>query len=121
VADEHRPDWVIRLSDQPTYAPGGHEGVANRLLVGRAMQGTEQVSIWHGELAPDGRADPHVHAASEQIYIVVGGTIEVGVEDETANLTRSDTAFIPAGATHLLVNRGLEAAQVLVISTPALR
>ena len=115
------PDWLVRLADQPQYCPDGHDGVVNSLLVGRGMQGIETVSIWHGTIEPEGHADPHVHPESDQIYIVVSGSIEVGVEDETIRMNVMDTACIPAGRQHWLVNREDVRAEVLVVSAPALR
>ena len=116
-----RPSWLVRPSDQTPYVPAGHFGVVNTMLVGRSLQGIETVSIWHGTLEPGGGAEPHIHAGSDQIYIVVAGSIEVGVGEETSLLEVMETAVIPSGQRHWLTNHGSVPAEVLVVSAPALR
>lgn len=66
-----------QIEDIPTYRPGDHDGVVNRLLVGEESQGIREVSIWHGLLEPAGHSDLHVHPTSRQIYIGIAGMMTV--------------------------------------------
>jgi quercetin dioxygenase-like cupin family protein len=109
----------VNLWDQPGYAPAGHEGVVNRLLAGAAL-GTDQVSVWHGALAPGGHAETHVHDASVQIYVGLTGTCVVTVEQQRFELEPLTAVTIAAGRPHGIRNDGPEGATLLVISAPAL-
>ncbi len=113
---------VIKFEEATPYEPPGHSGVVNRLLVGRASGGVDDVSVWHGVIEPGGRADPHVHEGAVQAYIVVSGTLTVvGGEDGGVELTPGDTAIFAAGEPHEVYNAGDSVAALHVVSAPALR
>jgi quercetin dioxygenase-like cupin family protein len=103
------------------YLPPDHHGVINRLLAGRALGDGDQVSIWHGRFEPGGRSERHVHEGSLQIYVGISGEMTVGVGESESVLGPLGTAVIAAGSPHFIENRSDEAAEVLVISVPALR
>lgn len=110
----------VRLEDQPDYRPPGHDRVLNRLLVGREL-GTDAVSLWHGRFEPDGASDLHVHETSVQVYVGLAGEFDVTVAGEQHVLVPMSVVTIPAGVEHDIRNRTSGEAEVLVISTPALR
>ena len=112
---------LLRFEDQESYEPGGHAGVVNRLLVGRANLAVEEVSVWHGLLHPGGRSDLHVHPSSLQIYVGLKGTMVVGNGDEEAELEARATVYFQVGESHFIENRSKEDVEVLVISVPGLR
>lgn len=103
------------------YAPGGHEGVINRALVGRTSGGVDAMSVWYGEFAAGASSDRHVHDQSVQVYVGLSGEFAVSTDDEVVLLQIGDAAIIPAGEYHAIKNVGDEPATVLVISSPALR
>ncbi|MGH8913409.1 MAG: cupin domain-containing protein [Acidimicrobiia bacterium] len=103
------------------YTPGGHEGVVNRLLVGRENLDVGGVSVWHGILEPGGRSELHSHPQSLQIYVGIAGEMVVGDGERDETLDRLATAVFEAGSDHFIENRTDRAAEVLVISVPGLR
>ncbi len=110
-----------RFDEPEEYLPEGHQGVVNRLLVGEALGGEGQVSIWHGRLAPGGHSEAHTHPDSLQIYVGVTGEMVVGDHQTEETLTPMATAVFPKGTVHYIDNRSDYEAEVLVISVPGLR
>lgn len=110
-----------RFEKLEEYAPGGHDGVVNRLLVGEANGGEGAVSVWHGKLEPGGRSERHTHPESLQIYVGLSGEMVVGDEDREEVLVPMATAVFPKGAIHFIQNRSNHDAEVIVISVPGLR
>lgn len=109
------------FEDHDEYEPHGHEGVVNRLLVGRENFDVEVVSVWHGRLEPGGRSDLHVHGSNLQIYVGVSGEMIVGDGDREETLVRLSTVVFDAGTSHFIENRSNDVAEVLVVSAPALK
>lgn len=103
------------------YLPPNHLGVINRLLAGKSLGDGDEVSIWHGRFEPGGNSRRHVHEKSLQIYVAISGEMTVGVGASESVLWPLGTAVIAAGSPHFIENRSNEAAEVLVISVPALR
>jgi quercetin dioxygenase-like cupin family protein len=110
----------VDLAQQPGSAPGGHKGVVNRLLAGSEL-GNDEVSVWHGALAPGGHSEVHVHDGSVQIYVGLTGACAVTVEDRHFALTPLTAVTIAAGRPHGIRNDGPDEATLLVVSAPALR
>ena len=108
------------LREAVPYEPAGHEGVVNRLLVGRET-GVDDVSVWHGTLAPGGGSDVHVHDHSMQIYVGLAGAATVMVADLEYRLDSMTTVTVPAATPHSIRNTEGPEATLLVISVPALR
>lgn len=112
---------VISLTDAPVFEPAGHAGVVNRLLAGETLQGQRDVSVWHGTFAAGGRAEPHVHESSTQVYVALDGSFVVGDGDQEFELAAGSAVVIAAGESHMIENRSGHPSTVLVISAPALR
>lgn len=113
---------VVKFSTVEPYEPAGHFGVVNRMLAGRGEGAVEAVSVWHGLLDPGGGAETHVHEHSVQIYVCMAGSVEVEVPTGKTVLERGDTAILDPGEPHAVLNRyPNEPAELLVISSPALR
>jgi mannose-6-phosphate isomerase-like protein (cupin superfamily) len=60
----------------------------------------------------------HYHEASDNIYLVLDGTIKAIVDGETHLLTEGDLLFIPAGSPHKTTNGGDTVARALEIYAP---
>lgn len=108
------------LRSQPAYAPAGHAGVVNRLLVGAEL-GTDQLSIWHGAFAPAGASDLHVHEGVVQVYIGLSGRFTVTVDGVAHTLEPMTSVTIPTGVAHEIRSDHDGEATLLVVSAPALR
>lgn len=110
-----------RFDDLPTYVPGGHDGVVNRLMVGEESDGIGDVSVWHGLLEPGGHSDLHVHPTSRQIYVGLEGILTVDDGSTEVELGPLATVIFEANETHRIRNLSDADAEVLVISVPGLR
>jgi mannose-6-phosphate isomerase-like protein (cupin superfamily) len=60
----------------------------------------------------------HFHERSDNIYLVLSGTIKSVVDGETLILNEGDLMFIPAGAAHKTTNGGDVVARALEIYAP---
>jgi mannose-6-phosphate isomerase-like protein (cupin superfamily) len=60
----------------------------------------------------------HFHTGSDNIYLVLSGTIESVVDGETLLLNEGDLMFIPAGSPHKTRNGGDVVARALEIYAP---
>lgn len=110
-----------RFDEIDDYRPGGHAGVLNRLLAGASLGDGEGVSVWHGKFDPGGHSEIHRHPGSIQVYVGVSGEFVVGIGGEESTIGPRDVAVIPAGTEHFIANRSDSDAEVLVVSSPALR
>jgi mannose-6-phosphate isomerase-like protein (cupin superfamily) len=66
-------------------------------------------------LAPGQRGRIHRHARQEEVYVVLGGTLTLVVEDEPLDLTRGDVAALGPEVRRQLVNLGPDRCAVLAI------
>jgi quercetin dioxygenase-like cupin family protein len=103
-----------------TFAPKGHDGVVNRLLVGRQDHGVSDVGVWYGSFEPDGHSDGHVHEGATQVYVILSGSFTAGAPDDPRDLGVHDTLIVPAGEEHF-IRAGASGGTVMVITSPTLR
>jgi len=69
-------------------------------------------------LLPGQEQKPHAHEASDKVYAVLEGTVEVRVAGETATLSQGDAALAPSGKEHSVANRSSAKAALLVFLAP---
>ena len=60
----------------------------------------------------------HAHAGQEKLYVVLEGSGEVRVGDETESLAAGDAAFAPSGVVHSIRNPGPGRLVVMVVLSP---
>jgi quercetin dioxygenase-like cupin family protein len=60
----------------------------------------------------------HAHAGQDKFYLVLEGSGEVTVGDETQTLSAGDAAFAAAGVPHSVRNTGSERLVILSILSP---
>jgi Mannose-6-phosphate isomerase len=90
----------------------------NHLLV-EATQGLGNVSMQVQEFRVGAAfGSYHYHEHSDNIYLVLSGTIKSVVDGETLLLSEGDLMFIPAGAAHMTTNGGDVVARALEIYAP---
>lgn len=90
----------------------------NHLLVD-AAEGLGNVSIQVQEFNVGARfGNYHYHEGSDNIYLVLNGTIEAFVDGESHILTEGEMIFIPAGSPHRTTNGGDVVARALEIYAP---
>lgn len=61
---------------------------------------------------------PHAHPGQDKLYVVLEGSGEVTVADETRTLSIGDVAFAPSGVTHAIRNTGSSRMVVLAALAP---
>jgi mannose-6-phosphate isomerase-like protein (cupin superfamily) len=90
----------------------------NHVLV-EATEGLGNVSIQVQEFKVGAAfGNYHYHQSSDNIYLVLEGTITAFVDGETHTLTQGDLLFIPAGSPHRTTNGGDVVARALEIYAP---
>jgi transcriptional regulator with XRE-family HTH domain len=124
VADLFQPDGtrshprVLRRDSRPVL-PLGRLG-RKFLLTPRPM---EHLEVFIGVLSPGGSTadEPYTHGESEELVVVLAGTIHLQLGTEVHELRLGDSIDYPSSIPHRVVNAGDETAEVMwVISPPSL-
>jgi transcriptional regulator with XRE-family HTH domain len=124
VADLFEPDGdrsrprVLRKASRPSLELGTRG--RKYLLTPRPL---ENLEVFIGELEPGGATadEPYTHGDSEELVVVLAGTIELQLEERLFTLETGDSIEYRSAAPHRAVNVGDEIAEVMwVISPPSL-
>jgi transcriptional regulator with XRE-family HTH domain len=106
---------VLRRDDRPALT----FGVLGRklLLTPRPLQSLE---VFVGELDPGGStgAEPYAHGDSEELFVVLAGTVELELGGELFELERGDSIDYRSSTPHRISNAGHEVAEVMWIISP---
>ena len=89
--------YCVKLTAKQT---GGHLGL---------------VTAW---VPPGGGPAPHVHAASDEMFYLLDGTLEFLDGDKTFTASAHDAVFFPRGHVHRFTNVGTRPARMLFTFTP---
>lgn len=89
---------VIRIEDLAPALPAQHYDLQSRRIVDDPVAKTLKVS--RVSMDPTGRADPHMHAQAEQLFIVLRGEMGVKIEGEEFRLKPGEAIFILPGEKH---------------------
>lgn len=93
---------------------GSTSGTRSSILVGRDNGGSNLTVVDAG-IDPGAGLSLHIHPNYEEVMLVVEGTIEAVLEDETRILGPGDLLLAPAGVKHTITNRSDKPARVLAI------
>ncbi|MGD8963020.1 MAG: cupin domain-containing protein [Desulfobacterales bacterium] len=109
---------VRNISDravmETTYlAHGG--AIAQMVLDRRILKEIGFLAI--ATLEPGKQIEAHVDPM-EEIYFVLQGSGEMGVDDEKQQVGPGDATWIPTGSSHSLLNNGDENLVILVVASP---
>lgn len=124
VADLFEPDGaraqprVLRRESRPSLALGSRG--RKFLLTPRPL---ENLEVFVGELEPGGATadEPYVHGDSEELVVVLAGSVELQLEERLFSLETGDSIEYRSSVPHRVVNVGTEVAEVMwVISPPSL-
>ena len=106
---------VLRRDERP----GLSFGVLGRklLLTPRPLHHLE---VFAGELEVDGSTgeQPYAHGDSEELFVVISGTVELTVGDEVFELEDGDSIDYRSSTPHRVANVGQERAEVMWIISP---
>ena len=104
---------IIKKQDTNTRE-GPSPGLEVRDMVG-AENGSHALKIGEVTIAPNTRLPRHIHTNTEEVMIVLEGTLDAIVGRERMTITPGHTVLAPAGTTHGFVNRSDEVARILFI------
>jgi mannose-6-phosphate isomerase-like protein (cupin superfamily) len=111
---------IIRSDDRP-YVPAGHEnpispGVWKKVLLQKADLQPGQVQMINWARLPAGNHfAPHYHEDMQEVFIMLGGAVEIQVGEERAQLRPGDTILIDAREIHQMWNPGADAAEYIAL------
>lgn len=108
---------VLRHVERPRLEFG--DRATKYMLSSRPL---ENIEVFIGEIAPGGSTGLELlsHGDSEELVLVMSGTVRIEVDGELFELSAGDSMFYRSSLLHRLQNLGDEAAEVLwVISPPS--
>jgi transcriptional regulator with XRE-family HTH domain len=113
-AEASRPR-VLRRDDRPSLA----FGILGRklLLTPRPLHHLE---VFVGELDPEGStgAEQYAHGDSEELFVVIRGTVQLELGDERFELEAGDSIDYRSTVPHRISNLGDDVAEVMWIISP---
>jgi quercetin dioxygenase-like cupin family protein len=108
---------VVRRNERQSIPYGG-QGIGCSLLSAR---NAHRLMVAHAEFKPGGRsgAEPHTMDSDEEIIVVLAGTLEITVRNETHTLRTGDSITFDPRTPHIYRNPSTrEAARTLCIMAP---
>ena len=113
-AEASRPR-VLRRDDRPSLAFG---------ILGRKLLLTPKplhhLEVFVGELDPEGStgAEQYAHGDSEELFVVIRGTVQLELGDELFELEAGDSIDYRSAVPHRISNLGGDVAEVMWIISP---
>ena len=95
------------------------DGSTIRELMHPDRHGNGAQSLAEATVASGGRTRAHRHRRSEELYYFLRGRGRLHIDGETAAVGAGDTALIPAGSWHHVINDGEEDLVFLCCCSPA--
>ena len=106
---------VLRRDDRPSLAFG---------ILGRKLLLTPKplhhLEVFVGELDPEGStgAEQYAHGDSEELFVVIRGTVQLELGDEVFELDAGDSIDYRSTVPHRISNLGDDVAEVMWIISP---
>lgn len=97
---------VTAMTDTVLFKLGGEE-TGGALAVGLVT------------VAPGGGPPPHVHAAEDELFLVLEGRFAVWTEGMRSEVGPGDVVFLPRGVPHTYHNVGHEPGRFWVVANPS--
>ena len=91
-----------------------------KVTFGHALMGdaAEDVNLQYVRIEPGFTGGLHYHVHSENVYLVLAGTLTVVVDGTTYELNENDLVFVPKGSHHSASNYGTVAVECVEIYSP---
>jgi mannose-6-phosphate isomerase-like protein (cupin superfamily) len=83
---------------------------------GRTILDRPDLVILHADMEAGGGAEPHVHAHSDHLFVVLAGQIVMTIDGEEHVAGAHQLLHVPAGLPHATVNPGPEAARYVAVT-----
>ncbi len=81
--------------------------------------GSQEMTLWYAELAPDGALDAPASVTSEAVWFVWEGAARFTVEGETFDVARRGVVFVPSGQAQHVTNTGDTTLRLIRCLAPA--
>jgi mannose-6-phosphate isomerase-like protein (cupin superfamily) len=78
-------------------------------------------SLVEASLPPGGSTERHLHATSEELYVILEGAGDMEIEGDRAPVTVGDVVLIPPGARHRITATGDGPLRFLCCCSPPYR
>jgi len=106
---------VLRRDDRPSLA----FGVLGRKLL-LTPNPLHHLEVFVGELDPEGStgAEQYAHGDSEELFVVIRGTVQLELGDEQFELEAGDSIDYRSAVPHRISNLGDDVAEVMWIISP---
>lgn len=109
---------LLNLNDVEDMAPKFGYAPDIEARFARKPLELEQSGLGHYRVAPNFRMPfGHTHSEQEEIYVVIGGSARVKVDDDVLTLDRLDVVRIPPGAMRG-IEGGPEGAELIAFGAP---
>jgi quercetin dioxygenase-like cupin family protein len=96
---------MIQKTNESNTRFGNYDGFSSSLLIGESNSGCDEVSIQITTVMLGKMQSIHKHPQC-QCYYVIEGRGRVLIDEEEKDLLPGDAVFIPANATHGIINIG---------------
>ncbi|MEV7009839.1 XRE family transcriptional regulator [Streptosporangium sp. NPDC051022] len=109
------PRHLLRRADRPELEMG--EGARKFALTRPPLHHLE---VYTGEFEPGGSTgdEAYVHGDSQEIFIVIRGTVTLWLGEDQYVLEAGDSIDYRSGVPHRMANTGTEPAEVMWITSP---
>lgn len=113
-AKPETPPLIVTLDEGEAIKPFG----LNMQILVRADQTGGRLSVIVAEHKPGEGPPDHVHFNQEEVFYVLEGTYEVGVDGMTRTVGPGTFVYLPRHAVHTFKNVGTTTARMLDMSVP---
>lgn len=101
---------IFLHKDLPTEEP--YPKAKARQVAGSKL-GNVSITISEVTLQPGGRIPLHIHPGHEEAVLVVEGTVDLVLGDETRTVTAGATLVAPQGVKHGIINNSNRPARIM--------
>lgn len=105
---------LVRAADAEVLPASGITLLADAPGTGGVLTSNRSVMPAGSDGAP-----PHFHAGAAELFYVLGGALDVLLDEEVVTITANDLLVVPAGMPHAFAPAEGNAADVLFVYTPS--
>ena len=112
-------DLLIDPNNLETYSPPRHAETVNHRLWPQT-DGPAPIEVIHGFLGPNGGAEAHYHAESDQMIYMLSGIMRLEGQKDSVELHKGQFIFLPKGLEHRVHILNPEGVKCIVMYMPRL-
>ena len=96
--------YIVNLNEVPVGKITGRE---TRDLINGQTVGSRGISLRITDVLPGETCSPgHIHTECEEVILILSGTGEIKIDEETFSMKKGDAVYLPTGLKHLIRNKG---------------